>query len=76
MAKCENLEMKITARVVEETICSSCIHRDVCVYKQTYLEYLDACEKMRGDYPDDISFIKKNDPDCNFHKKKSDVNLR
>lgn len=61
---------------VRETICTSCIHREVCAYKQRYLEYLSACEKMRGDYPDDISFIKKSDPDCNFYKKKSDVNLR
>lgn len=68
--------MKIAARVVGETICSKCIHKEVCIYKQTYLEYLGACEKMRGDYPDDISFIKKNDPDCNFYKKKADVNLR
>ena len=50
--------------------------REVCVYKQTYLEYLGACEKMRGDYPDDISFIKKSDPVCNFYKKKSDVIMR
>lgn len=61
---------------VRETICTSCIHREVCAYKQRYLEYLSAYEKMRGDYPDDISFIKKSDPDCNFYKKKSDVNLR
>lgn len=65
---------------VRETICTSCVHREVCVYKQTYLEYLGACEKMRGDYPDDypddISFIKKSDPVCNFYKKKSDVIMR
>ena len=76
MAECKNLEVKITARVVGETICSSCIHREVCVYKRTYLEYLSACEKMRDDYPDDISFIKKSDSDCIFYKKKSDVNFR
>jgi len=61
---------------VRETICTSCVHREVCVYKQTYLEYLGACEKMRGDYPDDISFIKKSDPNCIFHKKRSDVAFR
>lgn len=61
---------------VRETICASCIHREVCIYKQTYLEYLSACEKMRNNYGDDISFIKKTDPDCKHYKKKSDVNLR
>ena len=61
---------------VRETICTSCVHREVCVYKQTYLEYLGACEKMRGDYPDDISFIEKSDPNCIFHKKRSSVAFR
>lgn len=32
--------------------------------------------KCGGDYPDDISFIKKSDPVCNFYKKKSDVIMR
>ncbi len=61
---------------VRETICTSCIHREVCMYKQTYLNYLSACEEMNRNYPDDISFIRKSDPDCNFYKKKSDVNPR
>lgn len=53
------------------------IHREVCLYKQTYLEYLRACEKMYEDYPDDISsFIEESDPNCIHYKKKSDVNLR
>lgn len=62
---------------VRETMCTSCIHREVCLYKQTYLEYLRACEKMYEDYPDDISsFIEESDPNCIHYKKKSDVNLR
>ena len=65
---------EICGRRVRETICASCIHRDVCLYKQTYLEYLRACEKMRAEYPEDISFIEKTDPNCIHYKKKSDVN--
>lgn len=58
---------------VRETTCTHCIHREVCLYKQTYLEYLRASEKMYSDYPDDISFIEKTDPNCIHYKKKSDV---
>ena len=61
---------------VRETMCTHCIHREVCLYKQTYLEYLRASEKMYSDYPDDISFIENTDPNCIHYKKKSDVNLR
>lgn len=61
---------------VRETTCTHCIHREVCLYKQTYLEYLRTSEKMYSDYPDDISFIEKTDPNCIHYKKKSDVNLR
>ncbi len=35
---------------VRETMCTHCIHREVCLYKQTYLEYLRASEKMYSDY--------------------------
>ena len=62
---------------VRETMCTSCIHREVCLYKQTYLEYLMACEKMYEDYPvDRSSFIEVSDPNCIHYKQKSDVNLR
>lgn len=68
---------KYLSGAVRETMCTSCIHREVCLYKQTYLEYLRACEKMYEDYPDDISsFIEESDPNCIHYKKKSDVNLR
>lgn len=76
MAECKNLEVKFVDDGVRETICTSCVHREVCVYKQTYLEYLSACEKMHSEYRDDISFIGKKDPDCKFCMKKSDFAIR
>lgn len=76
MTTCKNLEVRFMGGAVRETMCTSCIHREICLYKQTYLEYLSACEKMYSDYPDDISFIKKTDPNCIHYKKKSDVGIR
>lgn len=61
---------------VRETICTNCVHREVCVHRLTYLKYLNAYEKMYNDYPDDISFIEKSDPNYIFHKKRSDVAFR
>lgn len=61
---------------VRETMCTSCIHREVCLYKQTYLEHLSAWEKMHSDYADGSSVINKLDLNCIHYEKKSDVNLR
>lgn len=61
---------------VRETVCTNCVHREVCMYKQSYLEYLDACEKLYSDYKDDISFIRKIDPDCKHCIKESSIMRR
>lgn len=61
---------------VRETICTSCVHREVCVYKQTYLEYLKTCEKMHSEYRDDISFIRKSDPGCKYCMDKSSIMIK
>lgn len=62
---------------VKETSCTVCSHVEVCANKEIYLGFLKASEKFRGEYPDDISFIKKNDPACNFFSRKaSDVVVR
>ncbi len=76
MSTCKSLEVRTTFEANTETVCTCCIHREVCLYKQTYLDFLRACEKIRSNYPYDISFIKRNKPECNFYKKKSDVNMR
>ncbi len=61
---------------VRETLCTRCVHREVCAYKDTYLRYLERLVKFNNEYSDDISFIKKEDPNCKFFSKKSDSNLR
>ena len=76
MAMCEKLEVEFVGRGVRETICTSCIHREVCTYKRMYIDFLKALERLYDEYANCISFIKKSDPDCNYYKKKSDVNLR
>ena len=55
---------------VRETICTRCEHREVCVYKDKYLRYLEMLVKFNNEYSDDISFIKKNDPNCKFFSRK------
>lgn len=57
---------------VRETFCTKCLHREVCAYKDTYLRYLETLVKFNNEYSDDISFIKKEDPNCKFFSKKSD----
>lgn len=61
---------------VRETMCTKCEHLDVCAYKQTYIRFLSEYGKFRNEYPEDISFIGKSDPECQFCKKKPDVNFR
>jgi hypothetical protein len=69
-------EVKFVSGGVRETICTDCIHREVCIYKQTYLEYLEMSEKMRSNYKNDISFINHTDPDCKYCMKKSSIMLK
>lgn len=58
---------------VRETICTRCVHREVCIYKETYLQYLQALEQFNEKYATDISFLIKEDPACKFLTKKPDV---
>ena len=41
---------------VKETLCTRCAHREVCIYKQDYLDILDAVENaiVVKDIPDEI----------------------
>lgn len=61
---------------IRETICTRCEHREVCVYKDKYLRYLEILVKFNNEYSDDISFIKKNDPNCKFFSRKLEYGLR
>lgn len=61
---------------VRETSCTKCEHREVCAYKDTYLQYLKAFEHFHNGYSDDVSFIGKDDPKCNFFKKKDEAHPR
>ena len=46
MAMCEKLEVEFVGGGVRETICTSCIHREVCTYKQMYIDFLKAQERL------------------------------
>ena len=41
---------------VKETLCTRCAHREVCIYKQDYLDIIDAVENaiVVKDIPDEI----------------------
>lgn len=54
---------------VREIICTYCEHCDVCKYKETYLEFLKAQENLYAGQESRIDFIRRNEPDCKFHKK-------
>lgn len=40
---------------VRETICTRCEHREVCVYKDKYLRYLEMLVKFNNEYSDRFS---------------------
>lgn len=61
---------------VRETSCTRCEHREVCVYKDKYLQYLKGFEDFHNRYLDDVSFIRKDDPKCKFFLRKSESNFR
>lgn len=48
---------------VKETLCTRCVHKDVCVYKLDYLNILKAVENAR------VSVVKEN-TDGGFSSKK------
>ena len=55
---------------VRETLCSSCIHRDVCTHKDDYLNILKSLEEMFHKFPDnERDFMYLRDPDCKFYSK-------
>lgn len=77
MATCANLDVGVMSEKNGETICTRCVHREVCVHKQTYLEFLKAYKKLHSEYSVDVSFVKKNDPVCNYYQQKLDlINIR
>lgn len=61
---------------VRETLCTRCVHREVCAYKDAYLRYLETLVKFNSEYSDDISFITKEEPNCKFFSRNHDFNLR
>lgn len=59
---------------VRESSCTRCIHGAVCIYKESYLRYLESLMKFNRDYSGDISFIENDNPNCNFFSKKRNSN--
>lgn len=51
------------AEGVKETLCTRCVHKDVCAYKPDYLNILKAVENAR------VSVVKET-PDGGFSSKK------
>lgn len=76
MAMCEKLEVKFVDGGVRETMCTGCVHRQVCKNIETYMAFLKESEKLYREFQKEIDFIEPKDPVCRFYQKKSDVNLR
>lgn len=62
---------------VRETICTNCVHCEVCRYKEKYLEAVKAIQNVGVDFDSGdgkvamqkismIDFITLRDPDCKF----------
>ena len=55
---------------VRETLCSSCIHRDVCTHKDDYLNIVKSLQEMFYKFPkNERDFMYLRDPDCKFYSK-------
>ena len=55
---------------VRETLCSSCSHRNVCAYKDDYLNMVKSLQEMFYKLPEnERDFMYLRDPDCKFHSK-------
>lgn len=57
---------------MEEIFCSSCSHKDVCVYKDVYLNMVNSLvETFYKSNKNDIEFMDFRDPLCRFYSKES-----
>ena len=57
---------------VRETLCSSCIHRNVCAHKDDYLNMVKSLDEMFYKFPEnEREFMYLRDPDCKFYSKES-----
>lgn len=59
---------------VRETLCSKCLHSQVCVYKKDYLNMIKRLEELFYSVPEeDRSAMVFHDPDCKFVERKLSV---
>lgn len=59
---------------VRETFCSSCEHRKVCSYKNTYLRMIESLQEVFYKLPkNETEFMYLKDPDCRFYSRKVNV---
>lgn len=57
-------------REVREILCSSCSHRNVCAYKDDYLNMLKSLQEMFYKISEnEREFMYLRDPDCKYHSK-------
>lgn len=54
---------------VKETLCTRCAHREVCIYKQDYLETIMQMnvDKLKARYPDGF------DAEHSLHRNQDDI---
>lgn len=59
---------------VRETLCSNCLHCQVCAHKKDYLNMIKRLEELFYSIPEeDRSIMAFHDPDCKFMEKKLSV---
>lgn len=59
---------------MEEILCSSCSHRDVCAYKDNYLNVVNSLvEAFYKSHKNDREFMDFRDPLCKFYSKESSI---
>lgn len=56
-------------RGMEEILCGSCSHKDVCAYKDDYLNTVKSLQEMFS--KNERYFMYLRDPDCKFYSKES-----
>lgn len=62
--------------VMEEILCSSCSHRDVCAYKDNYLNVVNSLvETFYKSNKNDRELMVFRDPLCKFYSKESRARL-
>nr|DAK92786.1 MAG TPA: hypothetical protein [Caudoviricetes sp.] len=62
----------------KEPLCTHCIHREVCVYKEDYLELVRVLQTLRisktvgntirSTLVSNLAFFGENTPPCRFHR--------